>query len=332
MIGSGLVIVSTVWEASDGRSEPTGGRGADTMEEWLGDSSGRFLDGSIHVITSWWLHWSMLLSSAERSYLRRVRPLPEHRLLVDVRGDCQPIMVIVSLKLSLILDFTTINLSGWGWSKRRSFARALPEHWLYILILMIVLIDAAWRELSIGGHIVYFHFGQNLDFGCEILVAKPDLVLPITFLPRFWPDRLAKSRPIGLNARLINRARWELFKTLLIVLIVALLTEIGPIGCHGGCSSAGWQEGGGGWWMVDGGSFSMSWASFLRKDYRHSLLNGKRLRYLFYYFHESHSIKNQLTLFLKILYSRHASVCIQNHVPPDISWVVLVEGNWIVAH
>ena len=251
MIGSGLVIVSTVWEASDGRSEPTGGRGADTMEEWLGDSSGRFLDGSIHVITSWWLHWSMLLSSAERSYLRRVRPLPEHRLLVDVRGDCQPIMVIVSLKLSLILDFTTINLSGWGWSKRRSFARALPEHWLYILILMIVLIDAAWRELSIGGHIVYFHFGQNLDFGCEILVAKPDLVLPITFLPRFWPDRLAKSRPIGLNARLINRARWELFKTLLIVLIVALLTEIGPIGCHGGCSSAGWQEGGGGWWMVD---------------------------------------------------------------------------------
>ena len=49
---------------------------------------------------------------------------------------------------------------------------------ILILIVIMVLIDSASKELSNGGRFVKFDY---LDLGNEILGLEPDLALPTTF-------------------------------------------------------------------------------------------------------------------------------------------------------
>jgi len=81
---------------------------------------------------------------------------------------------------------------------------------------MMVLMESAWKELFIGGQFVIF---DNFWILMWKSAAAVNLATLVTFLTCFWPRRSVESCPIGMNIRLIDRARWELSKTPPIVLI-----------------------------------------------------------------------------------------------------------------
>ena len=93
----------------------------------------------------------------------------------------------------------------------------------YIVLITMVLIDAASTDDSNGCHILIW---SNLDLGIENPAVGWICKLPAAFLTSFLPDRFNKSRLMALNIRLIDRAAQELSKTLLIAVIVRLEGKI----------------------------------------------------------------------------------------------------------
>ena len=105
--------------------------------------------------------------------------------------------------------------------------RPNSDHFIvdFMFVVIMVLIDAAWEELSIGGLIVNFEY---LSRCCHLsflwLSGRLSSVLA-TFQPHFWLPNLTKSRYFPLIMRLIDRAAQGLSKTPLIIIIIGLLRE-----------------------------------------------------------------------------------------------------------
>ena len=162
-------------------------------------------------------HWLMLLSSAKRA---RAPARAVYCLWIST----------YSIKWSLFLDLTCIvPTKKWRYhtAQKDLLREALGRAVIIILIEIMVWIDSARKDDSNGCHIVFW---SKIEFGCEIPAAKPNLLVGlVTFLTCFWPDRLNKSRPIGLIIPLIDRTHSQLSKTTLIAVIGQVGDKISAI-------------------------------------------------------------------------------------------------------